>query len=106
MIELWQTEWCPSSHRVRERLTELGIDCVIRQVPVRQEERVALERAAGCTTIPVLIADGGETIVGEEQILLWLDDQFAEPESAAEHRAKAEKALRRLIDEQLEKEAA
>ena len=24
-LELWQTEWCPSSHRVRQRLTELGL---------------------------------------------------------------------------------
>jgi hypothetical protein len=22
--ESWQTEWCPASHRVRQRLTELG----------------------------------------------------------------------------------
>ena len=26
MYELWQTEWCPASRRVRQRLTELGID--------------------------------------------------------------------------------
>jgi len=24
MLELWQTEWCPASRRIRERLTELG----------------------------------------------------------------------------------
>lgn len=104
MIELWQTEWCPSSRRVRQRLTELGLDCLIRQVPVEQEDRIALQRAVGCLTIPALKADG-ETIVGEEQILLWLDRNFPEPEGAAEHREKAEKALRRLIDEQLQKEA-
>ena len=23
-LELSQTEWCPTSHRVRQRLTELG----------------------------------------------------------------------------------
>lgn len=26
MLELWQTEWCPASRRVRQRLTELGVD--------------------------------------------------------------------------------
>ena len=26
MPELYQTEWCPASRRVRERLTELGLD--------------------------------------------------------------------------------
>lgn len=30
MLELWQTEWCPASHRVRERLTEPGVDYVVR----------------------------------------------------------------------------
>ena len=25
MLELYQTEWCPASRRVRERLTELGL---------------------------------------------------------------------------------
>jgi glutaredoxin len=34
MLELWQTEWCPASRRVRERLTELGVDYVTRQVSV------------------------------------------------------------------------
>ena len=28
MVELWQTEWCPASRRVRQRLTELGIDYI------------------------------------------------------------------------------
>jgi uncharacterized protein (DUF302 family) len=30
MYELWQTEWCPASRRVRQRQTELGIDYVSR----------------------------------------------------------------------------
>lgn len=37
MLELWQTEWCPASRRVRQRLTELGIDYLIRQVPVDKD---------------------------------------------------------------------
>ena len=32
-LELWQTEWCPASHRVRQRLTELGLTYIARQVP-------------------------------------------------------------------------
>jgi hypothetical protein len=34
MLELYQTEWCPASRRVRERLTELGLDYLVHQVPV------------------------------------------------------------------------
>ena len=26
MIKLYQAEWCPFSHRIRAKLTELGID--------------------------------------------------------------------------------
>jgi hypothetical protein len=33
MLELYQTEWCPASRRVRERLTELGLDDLVHQVP-------------------------------------------------------------------------
>ena len=36
MLELWQTEWCPASRRVRQRPTELGVDYRTRQVAVEQ----------------------------------------------------------------------
>jgi hypothetical protein len=39
MLELYQTEWCPASRRVREHLTELGVDYMIHQVPVEREGR-------------------------------------------------------------------
>jgi len=29
MLELYQTEWCPASRRVRERLTELSLDYLV-----------------------------------------------------------------------------
>jgi hypothetical protein len=38
MFALYQTEWCPASRRVRERLTELGLDYLVRQVPVERED--------------------------------------------------------------------
>jgi len=58
MIELYQAEWCPHSHRVRQRLTELGLDFVARQVPVDQAERSGSARPAAaasrrsCSTTP------------------------------------------------------
>ena len=52
MLELWQTEWCPASHRVREHLTELGVDYVARQVPVDTDARAALRDATGANVIP------------------------------------------------------
>jgi glutaredoxin len=102
MLELWQTEWCPASRRVREFLTELGVDYVVRQVPVEPERRDALRRATGATTIPVLIAPGTRSLVGEDAIRLWLGEHIEEPAGAATHRAKAAKARRRYLEEECE----
>jgi glutaredoxin len=38
-MELYQAEWCPHSHKVRQRLTELGLDFVARQVPADPDDR-------------------------------------------------------------------
>jgi glutathione S-transferase len=77
MLELWQTEWCPESHRVRERLTELGIDYVLRQVPVDKDERAALRTATGSDIIPALVLADGSALSGEEAIDLYLDAHVA-----------------------------
>jgi glutaredoxin len=57
VIELYQTEWCPFSHKVRQRLTELGVDYLVRQVPPSGEERDAMEEAVGSRSIPVLVLE-------------------------------------------------
>ena len=102
MLELWQTEWCPASRRVRQRLTELGVDYLIRQVPVERDDRHALHAATGAGTIPALTADDGPPLVGEEQILRWLDGRLTEPPEAEAHRIKAAKARRRYLEEECE----
>ena len=89
MLELYQAEWCPHSRKVRQRLTELGIDFVARQVAAEPDEREGLRRAAGTVEIPVLVRDDGVSLEGEEKILDWLDSAFAERVDADEHRAKA-----------------
>jgi glutaredoxin len=89
MIELYQAEWCPHSHRVRQRLTELGLDFVAHQVPVDVAERTALERATGRRSIPTLVLDDGSIVGGDDEILATLDRRFAEPPDAVRHREKA-----------------
>jgi glutathione S-transferase len=96
-IELWQTEWCPASRRVRQRLTELGLSFVARQVPVDPHTRTELEAATGTKTIPVLVS-GGNTVSGEEAILGYLDREFTEPPGASAQRAKAAKARRKELE--------
>ncbi len=102
MLELWQTEWCPASRRVRQRLTELGVDYVTRQVPVAKEQRDALRWATGSDTIPVLVLDDGSTLIGEDAIRAHLNRHIAEPPEAKAHRLKAANARRRYLEEECE----
>ena len=102
MLELWQTEWCPASRRIRQRLTELNLDCVIHQVPVDKEDRRALRRATGTDVIPALVFEDGDVAIGEEQIRARLDREVPEPRGALAHRLKAEKARRRYLKEECE----
>jgi len=100
MIELFQTEWCPASGRVRQRLTELELDYVNRQVPVEREERTTLRLAIGANTIPALRLDNGSAIVGEANILAYLGEHVAESPEAEAHRQKAAKARGRYLEEE------
>ena len=102
MYELWQTEWCPASRRVRQRLTELGIDYITRQVPVDKDDRTLLLERTGTDTIPVLAVPGQAPIAGEAAILEFLDAHEAVPPEARAHRLKAEKARRRYLEEECE----
>ena len=102
MLELWQTEWCPSSRRVRERLTELGVDYVVRQVPVERADRRALVEATGSDSIPAIVMADRRAVVGEQAISSLLDEHFTEPREAGAHRAKAEKLRRRYLEEECE----
>jgi glutathione S-transferase len=82
-VELFQAEWCPHSHKVRQRLTELGVDFVARQVAADKDDRPEEME------IPRLVADDGTVLTGEEEILPWLDAHFEERPDAQRHRAKA-----------------
>jgi glutathione S-transferase len=87
-MELYQAEWCPHSHKVRQRLTELGIDITLRQVPADPEDRDELKRVADTDEIPVLVGSDGEPRCGEDEIFDYLDE-FDERPDAADHREKA-----------------
>ena len=102
MYELWQTEWCPASRRVRQRLTELGIDYLTRQVPVEKDARILLSERTATKTIPVLVVRGEQPLVGEEAIVDYLASHEPVPAEARAHRLKAEKARRRYLKEECE----
>jgi glutaredoxin 3 len=87
-MELYQAEWCPHSHKVRQRLTELGLDFTARQVPADPDDRSAMQEHVGTTEIPVLVVDNGDSICGDDAILEYLG-RYHECGDADEHRAKS-----------------
>jgi glutathione S-transferase len=104
-FELWQTEWCPASHRVRQRLTELGLTYTVHQVPVHAQARTRLRAATGASEIPVLVVDGS-IVIGEQAILAYLNEHYIEPPDAPEQRAKAAKAKQKELEAACPKLAA
>ena len=88
MLTLYQTEWCPYSRKVRQRLTELGLDFVAKQVPADKAKRDELQDATGTDTIPVLVTDDGEAIATEGEILAYLNERYDERPDAELHRRK------------------
>ena len=87
-MELYQAEWCPHSHKVRQRLTELGLDFTARQVSAEPDERTEMEERTGTNEIPVLVPDDGEPVCGEDDILEYLQ-RFDERADAQAHREKS-----------------
>ena len=87
MLTLFQTEWCPFSAAVREALTELGVDYVVRQVEPWPNERTELRSLAGTDQIPVLQAEDGRLFRGTREIFAHLRER--EPwRFAAAHRRR------------------
>jgi glutaredoxin 3 len=91
-MELYQAEWCPHSHKVRQRLTELGLDFIARQVAADPDDRDEMKQRVGTDEIPVLVHDGDEPVCGEDDILGYLD-RFEEREDADAHREKAKEEV-------------
>ncbi len=91
-MELYQAEWCPHSHRIRQRLTELGLDFTARQVPADPDDREDMKRRVGTDSIPVLVPDGGDPVRGEDEILEYLS-RFHECDDAERHREKAKEEV-------------
>jgi glutathione S-transferase len=80
MLILHQAEWCPYSSAVRERLTELGIDFVARQVAPWPEQRTDVK------DIPTLETEDG-LVSGTEAIFAYLG-RFEVPAYAGQHRER------------------
>lgn len=87
MLTLYQAEWCPFSAAVREVLTELGLDVVLRQVEPWPSERSGLQQVAETGEIPVLQTEDGRLYRGTREIFAHLRER--DPwQFAAAHRRR------------------
>jgi glutaredoxin/uncharacterized protein (DUF302 family) len=85
-MKLYQAEWCPFSHRVRAKLTELGIGYEIVNVSASAKNRAELERVAGTKAIPVLV-DGERVITDSGEAISYLEQKHeTDPEELRLHR--------------------
>ncbi len=85
MIKLYQAEWCPFSHRIRAKLTELGIDYEAVNVSASAEKRAELKEITGSSTIPVLV-DGEKVFSDSGEMLSHLEEYEADSEELKLHR--------------------
>src|SRR5919112_1725336 len=74
-MRLYQAEWCPFSHRVRAKLTELGINYEIVNVSASGKRRAELEEVAGTKVIPVLV-DGDRIITDSDEAICYLEHSY------------------------------
>ena len=105
MVTLYQAEWCPFSSAVREILTELGIDFVAKQVEPEPDDRGELREVSGDDSIPTLVTEEGEAVVGMRAVFRHLESlepwQFAEAHRRrfVEHRdARLSDAMGKLVE--------
>lgn len=84
MLTLFQVEWCPYCHVVRQAMTELGLTYVTVNVPARREERAELIGLTQQDAVPAL-EDGDRVVLGSHDIIEYLRASFPAPEDAADH---------------------
>jgi len=87
MITLYQVEWCPYCHLVRQAMTELGLSYTIVNVRAETTERTELKELSGQERVPVL-ADGDAVLSGADVIVEHLRATYSPPPDAAAHQEK------------------
>ncbi|HUK77445.1 MAG TPA: glutathione S-transferase N-terminal domain-containing protein [Thermoleophilia bacterium] len=95
MLTLYQAEWCPYCHRVRQVMTELELTYTCVNVPLARPDRAQVRELSGQEAVPVL-KDGRKVIVGSSEIVAHLRDTYPVPDDAEGH---AEVGLYRVIFE-------
>ena len=90
MIQIFQAEWCPFSAVVRQRMTELGVDYIARQVAPEREDRDSMRAEIGDDSIPAVVLEDGTVLSGDtREILQALDELFSPADWEQGHRDQA-----------------
>ncbi len=78
MLELYQFEECPYCQIVRARLTDLGIDYLIRNEPREKQKRERLQRISGQKGVPTLVDPERGIVIpnDDEKIILYLNERY------------------------------
>ncbi|HKQ96795.1 MAG TPA: glutathione S-transferase N-terminal domain-containing protein [Candidatus Polarisedimenticolia bacterium] len=77
MLELYQVEGCPNCQAVRETLSELGLDFVVRAVPVEHARRDRVREISGQTLVPVLVDTERHLVIHEpREIVAYLREHY------------------------------
>lgn len=83
MLELYQIEECPYCARVRSKLTDLGIDYIIRNEPRDKSKRERLERVSGQRGVPTLVDPDRNVIIADDDdaIIEYLEKYYGKGKS-------------------------
>ena len=76
LLELYQFEGCPFCGKVRQKMTELGLDFIARQVDPNNRTRV--EEVSGQEDVPVLVDSNTNTTMPEsDDIVKYLEEHYS-----------------------------
>ncbi|GJL62004.1 MAG: glutaredoxin [Nitrospirales bacterium] len=78
MLDLYQFENCPYSQKVRQKLSELEIDYILRNVSEEKSNRTRLLKISGQDAVPTLIDSVGNTMIAgdDAKIIAYLENEY------------------------------
>lgn len=76
LLELYQFEQCPFCGKVRQKLTDLGIDFIARQVD--PDDRSRVKEVSGQESVPVLVDPNRDVTMPEsDDIVEYLEEHYS-----------------------------
>lgn len=66
MLELYQFEECPYCARVRAKMTDLGIDYILRNEPREKGTRKRLQKISGQQGVPTLVDPKRNVVIADD----------------------------------------